>query len=634
MDNSNFEIKNNQSFTVTNFELGASSSLIITDDAHLNITGSNSYIKNNAILQLHNNSVVLMKEMNASENSRVHLFGNSQLVLVGNLILPADTIFEAHNQSTLRIGNCTIPEGVKMTFKDDSRLRIQDHTFARFEGSVELPIQITFESNDYNFFVPIYNNVNHVFLYCNITNATLFSERVPNDEGEPISGTVLFSKVNFNKDNTHTLPLIKFQWDDRADTYINFDNCLFDTQSSNVIEIHDASFVSITNSEFNSINLSSCINIANTDKVDILNNTFSNYEIAIALTNVDEVLVQANIISDANSGIYLSSVAEPVIIENILETNNVSANAGIISVSSDGIYRLNTVTGFVNGIDLGYSSPKLAQNNIYNNSQHGLYIGSGSSPDLSPSYSENEGEYSRFPLSGFNNIYNNGQICGEESQSEITLPREDEAYVYLDEGCNNIYDDRVTSLCDSRYLMEGICYEQIKATNNYWGNHPTYGNDPIDRFGGILDVYVDNFLNEPCYYQPTEEFIVLSNSSGLPLDTIYSAGVVSNQLNEIDALYAEFNKHVFNKNYSSAKNTLSSLMSKPISIKTLPAYNYLFNLEKVYLKNPDAYGSLTNIYENRIAQTGDSIIINVLSNLRDLCLIENKNYSDALNRVH
>ncbi len=60
-----------------------------------------------------------------------------------------------------------------------------------------------------------------------------------------------------------------------------------------------------------------------------------------------------------------------------------SPGSGIFMNSCNGSVLKNTITGYLYGIELGQSSPQLAENIITGNKVYGIYASSHSYPDLS-----------------------------------------------------------------------------------------------------------------------------------------------------------------------------------------------------------------------------------------------------------
>ncbi len=180
----------------------------------------------------------------------------------------------------------------------------------------------------------------------------------------------------------------------------------------------------------------------------------------IMLTNGNEAYVYHNDILNCLKGINLNIVATPYILENTISASGLSVEpySGIISVSSNGQIRKNTITYHWNGIELGSSSPKIGENIITANKSHGIYISDNSYPDLSGSF---VGDV-KYPLSGYNTIRENGE-CEILENSELYLIK---SLIKLDKGCNTIADDRDDAgNCKYLYLIEGNTMFKLLRNN-------------------------------------------------------------------------------------------------------------------------------------------------------------------------
>jgi len=387
----------------------------------------------------------------------------------------------------------------------------------------------------------------------------------------------------------------------------------------------------ITNSNISNSTVG--INVYNfTCSPQISNNVISNCNIAILLANGTDVLLKNNNITSSLCGISLNNITEPLIVNNqLIGINHPKSLSGIFSSSSNGIYRLNNISYFKNGIELGNSSPKIGQNTITDNIEHGLYITAGSSPDLSSSYIYNTLPATQVPISGFNLIKDNGNSnnCSLTMQSEIYF---NQSKIALAEGCNSIIDDRNKSGCNNQLLIEGSNGDDTEAYLNYWGNHPIYGNDPNNRTAG--DVYFDlnPYLPEECNNIPNQQnSLVLRNAANVPVDTVFTTTKSNIELSGINLDYAKSLNNYLNNNYTESitgyKNIISAYGN---NIKSAEAYKKLFAVNKLKKSSKETFIELKNYYDNKRSTLQDSILINILSQLSNLCLIEIKNLDAAI----
>jgi hypothetical protein len=138
----------------------------------------------------------------------------------------------------------------------------------------------------------------------------------------------------------------------------------------------------------------------------VSNCTFTNCSTGISAANYSEILINQNTINNASLGITISSIPSAFIQSNVISGNSNGNNDGILVFNSGGYIRSNIVQNHVNGIRIGNSSPDIGGNILENNKIHGLYVGSGSIPNLVGHLQINPPLY--FPLSGYNKIFNNG----------------------------------------------------------------------------------------------------------------------------------------------------------------------------------------------------------------------------------
>lgn len=378
------------------------------------------------------------------------------------------------------------------------------------------------------------------------------------------------------------------------------------------------------------------ITINNDDNfaLGINNNTITNYgSFGVSFSNGSEAVIKENIITaDASTtehcvGISVNQVSNPSILGNTIDADSVSSPGSGISLVScnNGEVRLNTIQNHLHGIEIGSSSPNLAENTIMNNIYSGLYVSAGSFPNLSETTS---GEYT-YPLTGYNIIRENG--CSGNINAEIYF---DHAGANLHLGCNTLADDREnSSQCDNTLLMDGIYAEgEIVAEENYWGNHPVYGHDPSERFGNEISVIYDPYLEEPCTYSRGEEFLVLSSSNGEVIDTVYSSGIASTELTDIESRYKAANGYYYNNQYNQAKLEYEGIIQNyGNSSESIQAYNRFYTITSLTNSSPSVFNQLKNYYLQQAANQTDSLMIGTLKHLSDLCLVSEEEYLPAIN---
>ncbi len=394
---------------------------------------------------------------------------------------------------------------------------------------------------------------------------------------------------------------------------------------------HQFSALKIELTNINNYRTGISVNNSSDYRVGITNNSILNYTfLGISLSHGKEGLIKDNVITAYEGtpldcvGIWVNQVNYPSVINNVLTAQGVSSpGSGILSVSSNGEMRLNSIQYHKNGIELGSSSPKIGANTITENHQYGILINNNSNPDLSEAFTGEE----EFPLSGYNTIRENGD-CYFTNYSELYLV---ESSINLEKGCNTIADDREESCY--LYLIDGIRVPEISANRNYWGRHPVYGNDPTGRFGEEIVIHYLDYLSEPCIFSPGSGELILADSYGEAYDTLYSTGEVPpSDLPEIETRYASANNYYYHNQYSQAKQEYDWIIQNyGNSRASLQAYTRLFTLANL-MDNPAAsFYQLKEFYLDKAGNQTDSLMIGTLTHLYDLCLVSAEDYLTAIN---
>jgi parallel beta-helix repeat protein len=185
--------------------------------------------------------------------------------------------------------------------------------------------------------------------------------------------------------------------------------------------------------------------------------TVQNSNYGILVTNLPGLLIQNSIITNTDYGIYLSNVTTALVINNQINANT-PVMQGIFASSSGGIIRGNQISGHTSGIHLANSaSTDVGGNDITDCLYHGMYIGSGSNPNMVGNLVLNLGTREWYATAGYNKIYNNGGYSGPGADNDGS-----EIYFYnsnarMRSGCNSIYDNRQPSppLINTLLLMNG-----------------------------------------------------------------------------------------------------------------------------------------------------------------------------------
>jgi hypothetical protein len=315
----------------------------------------------------------------------------------------------------------------------------------------------------------------------------------------------------------------------------------------------------------------------------INNSSLNNFKVnGITALNGDGIIVSncslVSSIASSKRGLFLSNIKNPLILDNTIRVSSTvsSPESGIQMVSSDGAIRRNQISGFLYGIELGGSSPGLAQNIITGNKSCGLYVSSYSMPDMSRAVIDED----IYPITGYNNIYENGICDLSYSNAEIFLYR---SSINMESGCNTIADDRDSPYlnCVFTFLIDGqAVLSDINAQKNYWGNHPAYGHNPELRFGDEVTVDYDGYLDEPCENSEGGSLLLLSNVSPFFVDSVYSTGPIIEPLSVFESKISLADKQYYSNNFSTAKNLYKEIIELfPNISKSSVAYNKLFTLE-------------------------------------------------------
>jgi hypothetical protein len=366
----------------------------------------------------------------------------------------------------------------------------------------------------------------------------------------------------------------------------------------------------------------------------INNNTITNYlNNGMNFLNGFGIILTNNQINSnkpsATTGVFLSNMINPIVLDNEITLGNssINAGAGIQMTSSNGSIRRNLITGHLYGIELGGSSPELAQNIITANRSYGLYVSAYSFPNLSRKVISDE----IYPLTGYNNIYENGVCSLSEISSEIYIYR---SSVNLQSGCNTIADDRYPPVlnCDHSMLIDGEgLISTIKAQKNYWGNHPIWGNDPGLRFGDEMIVDYEGYLEEPCIYSGEGSLFLVKNSNTLFVDSIYSNGIINENLSAIETRYSNADELFYSNSLSGAKDIYNTIVRDYVTDdKSSIAFNRLYDIEHSILDTSNNFQSFNEYLQSKINLIQDSILIGSVSHLSDLCLIAANEYNSAI----
>jgi hypothetical protein len=293
----------------------------------------------------------------------------------------------------------------------------------------------------------------------------------------------------------------------------------------------------------------------------ISNCVFTTWGTGISVSNNSSVIISQN--NFTSCGISILNVPAAYIQSNSIYSGSNQSYSGIFFNNSGGYIRNNLVKNRVNGIHLANSSPDVGGNVLENNYLHGLYIGTGSIPNLVGLVQTNPPTY--FALAGYNTIFNNGnntQVNTENDGSEIYLSS---ANISLRDGCNEIVDDRQNPPNTGTILLVNGSLavgggRQLDARNNYWGTiTPT-----SSRFGSLTVLFTP-YYGSPCPIPDGgsggEESFVLSTPNDEVIDTIRSAEGTPEELTALEASYSEADKLFATGNAEQSKTIYEQIVN-------------------------------------------------------------------------
>ena len=355
----------------------------------------------------------------------------------------------------------------------------------------------------------------------------------------------------------------------------------------------------------------------------------------ISAANVTSILVQENTL--INCGMSISNVSSAFIQNNNITTGANSDQPGIFFNNSNGYIRNNTVKNRVNGIHLANSSPDIGGNLLENNYLHGLYIGSGSFPNMVALIQTNPPTY--YPLAGYNIIKNNGNDTEEDEYDE-----NDGSEVYFsysdahlgterNPGCNQISDDRTSTSSMNTILLLGGNYGNephfLDAIYNFWGTTTPTSN----RFG--IATNFTPYTNSLCAISGggEEEKIVLKTSSGLEVDTIYAAEGVPENISELESVYSVADKLYATGVIADARPLYEQIVAGNYSAEEkLPAYNKLYAIGNLLGEDETYFNSLQSIFEEIANNEADTLIKKMYSQNAIKCDVSKEEYLTAISK--
>ena len=369
----------------------------------------------------------------------------------------------------------------------------------------------------------------------------------------------------------------------------------------------------------------------------ISNCNFFGSPVGVSVSNYNEILIQANTFNNCN--ITIASVTSAYLQGNSLNGGSSKIFAGIFMDNSGGYIRCNSITNFLSGAHLGNSSPDIGDNTIHHNIYHGLYIGSGSIPNLFARLISGQ-PYTYYGASGYNRIYENGM-----GYDPNNLLDNDGSEIYFSlssallgtvkrPGCNLIADDRQsTPTMSTLLLMNGTLNgdQQLYAQNNVWGTTtPT-----TNRFGN-LSVVFSPYYSEPCLLPEgsggsTE--LVTKTSTGIVVDTLYPAEGLPEDVSTLEASYSLADKHILLGEVEQAKPIYEQIVQgNYTSEEKLPAYNKLYTIANLTGADETYFNNLQNTFNDIASIETDSLLKKIYNQNAIKCDVSKQEYLTAISK--
>ncbi len=633
--------------------------ITLNDDSKFNIDGT-ANINNSEMTYNDDTEFNINKNLYASgstltfnDNSAFDIFFKMEAINSSIIFERTTKYFTYYGNDTLSIDNCIIEKGkLETEFNDINQsalISIKNSLFNLNREPVNLSSKIY---HDLKVFIE--NNEFNNFVINSITTGGIKELNIINNEFNGSAsglstGIILKNNGNVIVDNNifdNTIIAIKSEErlleipELQEDQNITIENNTIENSGTG-IQLSDPSnylsSVELKSNTINNCNDGIVLNNISGFSPGIKGNSITNSTSqGISVTNVDEVTVQNNILTDSNLGVYLANVTNAHIIDNTI-TFGLNTMPGIFLESSNGELRGNTISGHTNGIELGNSSPDIGDNTITDNLYHGIYIGSGSLPNMVGTLAGNPPF--QYPTAGYNDIFENGgwdesNAPPDNDGSEIFISF---ANALMERGCNSIMDDRAPggTLINTKYLMGGESFGmpiQVNAEYNFWSVNPLYSLE--DRFNNLI-VYYDSIYNEPCTLQQgasgggSELFVTTSN--GTIIDTLYSIDREIGELSTTELLYAVAEEKFLTADYENAEDAYNQIInSNDTLFAKLKAYQRLYNLGRLTQKSPDYFVDLKTVYSSLSQAATDSLLGKIFSQLASLSLVGQTEYVSAI----
>jgi hypothetical protein len=215
---------------------------------------------------------------------------------------------------------------------------------------------------------------------------------------------------------------------------LTISNCKIEDAQTGIKALVNSQNLNFQNVEFIDCKTSSVTLLGQTEGDELVRQikscTITNSPIGISASNLPELIVQGNKITNTDLGINLSNISTAIVFEDTIISTTESL-AGIFAESTGGEIRNNIIRGHTNGIHLGNSSPDVGGNDITDCLYHGMYVGSGSEPNMVGYLIQNPNNHAWYAISGYNKIYENGGYEGGGSNN-------DGSEIYISENANVI----------------------------------------------------------------------------------------------------------------------------------------------------------------------------------------------------
>ena len=493
--------------------------------------------------------------------------------------------YYADGNIIIKNGSIINQEGGIIHFRDGKKLIIEGN--ASIHGTSQYKLTFDFDTPDGSNGIIINSGGSLNMTYCLIKNA----------------GTGIDAETNYNA-SSGTLNI----------QYVDFENC------SN-----------------------SCISIqgqAAGDQIPSLpppvikycNMSLSGY--GVWVSNLAQVLIRENHITNTDMGVFLSNVSAPQVIGNTIQTSTYQL-PGIFLESSNGLVRSNVISGHTNGIQLGNSSPDLGGNIIEDNLNRGLYVGTGSLPDMQGRLaSDPEHPNLWYAVSGYNKISNNGGWSLDDDGSEIFINNAD---VIMKGGCNEITDQRIPNANESNHLYNtkllmncsgSIVQPEVHAELNFWDEHPIY---PLEERFGDCNIYFDP-VTDPCPLPlGGGDRLLITSSSGEVVDTLYAEQRTVGILSPTETAYAAAEEKFLTADYQGAEAIYNGIINSEDSVNAkLFAYRRLFETGRLLRKDESYFSDLRDSYLSLAGAMNDSVRAKVFNHLSTLSLVAREDYIPAI----